>query len=456
MDFDSGVLGGGSAGYAAARTLAAGGRRVVVIDGAPELGGLCILRGCMPTKALLRAAELRRAFEEAKRWGVEAPTPRVDWAKLYGHKDALIRDFAGYRQKQLADGRFELVRSQARFVGPGTVALADGRTISAREWVVATGSEVAPPPVPGLAEAGYLTSDDALRLEKQPGSLIVLGGGPVAVEFAQFFARLGTEVTLLQRSGHLLRDADADVAAELEKGLRREGVRLHTGVRILGVWSEAKGKRLEFSTPEGVRTVLAEEVFHGLGRRPATAGLNLAAAGVEVKASGHIRTDAGQRTSAAGVMAAGDCCGPHEIVHIAIQQGETAARNLLHPEAPVELDERLLLSVVFTEPQVAQAGLTEKRAAAAGLKVRAATYPFNDHGKSIILGAEEGFVKLIVEAATGEIVGGACVGPQAGELIHEVQVAMAARMTARAFAAVPHYHPTLAEIWTYPAEELAE
>jgi pyruvate/2-oxoglutarate dehydrogenase complex dihydrolipoamide dehydrogenase (E3) component len=162
------------------------------------------------------------------------------------------------------------------------------------------------------------------------------------------------------------------------------------------------------------------------------------------------------QTSAPHIFAAGDCAGPHEIVHIAIQQGETAVHNLLKPTSPRRMDYRLLISVVFTEPQVACVGLTEKAAMAQGIKFLAASYPFNDHGKSLIMEAKDGFVKLLANSKTGEIIGGSCVGPSGGELIHEIVTAMAKRMTVREFAAVPHYHPTLAEIWGYPAEELAE
>jgi pyruvate/2-oxoglutarate dehydrogenase complex dihydrolipoamide dehydrogenase (E3) component len=162
------------------------------------------------------------------------------------------------------------------------------------------------------------------------------------------------------------------------------------------------------------------------------------------------------QTTAPHIYAAGDCTGPHEIVHIAIQQGETAVHNLQHPRQKRAMDYRLLLSVVFTDPQVAAVGLTEQTARERGIPFLAASYPFNDHGKSLIMEAKDGFVKLLAHPKTGEILGGACVGPAGGELIHEVVVAMAKRMTVKEFAAVPHYHPTLAEIWTYPAEELAD
>jgi pyruvate/2-oxoglutarate dehydrogenase complex dihydrolipoamide dehydrogenase (E3) component len=455
LEFDAAILGGGSAGYAAARTLAAGGRRTAVVEGAEEVGGLCILRGCMPTKALLRAAEVKHLAEKSATWGLRPKPLGFHFPAVMARKDAMIADFAGYRRKQLGDGRFEFLRSTARFIDPHTVVLADGRTLRAGHFVIATGSVVAEPPLPALDDAGFLTSDDCVRLEKLPRSLVILGGGAIACEFAQFFARFGVAVTLVQRSPRLLRDFDEDAARVVEAVFRREGVRVFTGTKLLDARRTGAGRAVVFGHEGKTQTVEAEEILHALGRTPNTRGLNLPAAGVATDGD-RIVTDAAQRTSAPHIFAAGDCCGPHEIVHLAIQQGEVAARNILGAGAPRAMDYRLLTSVVFTEPQVAAVGLTEAAARAQGVPFVAASHSFSDHGKSMIMDALDGYVKLLAEPRTGEILGGACVGPLGGELIHEVTVAMAARMTVRQFAAVPHYHPTLAEIWTYPAEELAE
>ncbi len=455
MDFDAAVIGGGSAGFAAARSLAAGGWKVAVIDGASELGGLCILRGCMPTKALLHAAELRQSFRHAETWGMVAREVDVDVARLFDRKDALIAEFAKYRQEQLQNGPFELIRGRAHFIDPHTLEIQNHRPIRARHFILATGSVIAPPPNEGLRHAGYLNSDSALQLQRIPESLVVLGGGAVALEFAQFFSRMGSLVSIVQRSPNLLRGFDHDLADELESALDREGLQVFTDTRLLDVRRRGHEKEVLFEEAGREVTIAAEEVFHGLGRRPATDHLGLDKAGVAVSPTGQIQTDEFQRTSASHIFAAGDCCGPHDVVHIAIQQAELAARNLLNPGLPVAIDHRMLTQVVFTDPGVAVTGLSEREAADRQIAVRVARYPFNDHGKSMILGCQEGFVKLLAASGSGEILGGACVGPQAGELIHEVTVAIAARLTAAQFAAIPHYHPTLAEIWTYPAEELA-
>jgi dihydrolipoamide dehydrogenase len=455
FDFDVAVIGGGSGGYAAARTAAAAGLKTVVIEGGKEIGGLCILRGCMPSKALLYAAEVKHLAEHAETWGVRAGRVTFDFKKVMARKSAQIDDFASYRAKQLKSGRFKFIRAQATFLDAHTLALSESKTIRAKYFVIATGSSVAAAPLADLDRLGYLTSDDAVALKKLPKSLIILGGGAIACEFAQFFARFGVKVTLIQRSEHILREFDADAGAEIETVFRQEGIDVHAGTALLSAGRTGKRKTVHFEQHGKRLSASAEEILFALGRVPNTESLGLDAAGVQTEGR-RIVTDETMRTSAPHIFAAGDCTGPHEIVHVAIQQGETAVHNILKPRAPRRMDYRLLISVVFTDPQVATVGLTEKSAKAQGRKVLAASYPFNDHGKSLIMEAKAGFVKLLADPKSGEILGGSCVGPAGGELIHEIVAAMCKRMTVHELAAMPHYHPTLAEIWTYPAEELAE
>ncbi|HAO79210.1 MAG TPA: pyridine nucleotide-disulfide oxidoreductase [Verrucomicrobia subdivision 3 bacterium] len=473
FDFDVAILGGGSGGYAAARTAASAGLKTVVIEGGREVGGLCILRGCMPTKALLYAAEVKHLAEHAATWGVQAGKVDFNFSKVMARKNAQIKDFAGFRVQQLNAGKFKLIRANASFLDAHTVELCTpvwssgfsrpeppkggtpSQKITAKHFVIATGSTVAPPPLPQLAEVGFITSDDAIALKKLPKSLIILGGGAIACEFAQFFARFGVNVTLIQRSEHILKEFDADAGIEIEKVFRREGIQVFTNTKLLDARHKGKLKSVSFGQNGKTISVSAEEILFALGRVPNTASLNLENAGVKTE-NGRIVTNHKMQTNAPHIFAVGDCTGRHEIVHIAIQQGETAVHNITKPKSPRRMDYRLLISVVFTEPQVAFVGLTEKEATVRGIKFLAASYPFNEHGKSLIMEAKAGFVKLLANPKSGEILGGACVGPDGGELIHEIVAAMAKRMTVHELAAMPHYHPTLAEIWTYPAEELVE
>jgi pyruvate/2-oxoglutarate dehydrogenase complex dihydrolipoamide dehydrogenase (E3) component len=465
MDFDFAVIGGGSAGYAAARTAAGLGLKTVVIEGGEEIGGLCILRGCMPTKTLIESANRMLTLRRAEEFGLRATGIEARAAEIVARKRRLIAEFADYRREQLESGKFAFARGRARFVDPHTVEIAwpdtPPRTLRARSFLIATGSVVQTPPVPGLAECGALTSDDMLELESLPASLAVLGAGPVALEAAHYFAALGVETTVIQRGPQLLTGMDPDVAGALEEALRARGVAIFTGTKIAEIARDGAGKRVTFEHAGATRAIECAEILNALGRRPNVAGLDLTAAHVALT-DGRVGANPHQQTSAPHIFAAGDCCGPHEIVHIAIQQGEIAARNAARvlagepPAALESIDYRLKLFVTFTEPQVATVGLTEAEARAQDLEFRAATYPFNDHGKSLVMGETEGFVKLIAEARTGELLGGAVVGPHASDLIHEIVVAMGFRATAAQLAAIPHYHPTLSEIWTYPAEDLAE
>jgi pyruvate/2-oxoglutarate dehydrogenase complex dihydrolipoamide dehydrogenase (E3) component len=454
FDYDLAVVGGGSAGYAAARIAAAAGLRIVVLEGGEEVGGLCILRGCMPSKALLYAAEVMHLAQHAGVWGIQAKDVGFDFTRVMARKNAMIKEFADYRRDQLVSGKFKFIRAQVRFTGPHTLALSTGEILTARNFILCTGSKVAPAPLPQLNEAGYLDSDSALALTKLPQSLIVLGGGSVAVEFAQFFARFGVKITLVQRSMHVLHEVDTDAATELEKVFRREKMEMFTNTSLIGASRKTGSKSVAFHFQGREVEVTAEEIFFALGRIPNTDSLGLENAQVKTERE-RIITNARMQTSAPHIYAAGDCTGPYEIVHIAVQQGEVAAHNIARPDQPREMDYRLLTEVVFTDPQIATVGLTEKRAIARNIPYLSASYPFKEHGKSLIMEATNGFVKLLADPGTGEILGGCCMGPSGGELIHEIIAAMSKRMTVQELAVMPHYHPTLAEIWTYPAEELA-
>ncbi len=448
-------MGGGSGGYAAARSAVAAGLKTAVVEGGNEVGGLCILRGCMPTKAMLHAAEVRHTGLKAHVWGMEDSSGRFDFSKVMARKDAMIADFAGYRRKQLEDGRFAFIRASARFEDAHTLALDSGVSITSEHFIISTGSVVPPAPLSDLEQAGYITSDDAVSLKELPDSIVILGGGAIACEFAQFFARFGVRVSVVQRSPQLLSGFDTDAADVIRTVFQKEGIQVFTGTKLIGAGRTNTGKKVVFEHEGGVKSVEASEIMHALGRSPNTSGLNLDRCGVKTD-RGRIVTDAQMRTSASHIFAAGDCTGPHEIVHIAILQGETAAHNIAHPGDPRSMDYRLLTSVVFTDPQVAVVGLTEKEAINRGVPYKSASHPFGDHGKSMIMDAMDGFVKLLANPSSGEIIGGACAGPLGGELIHEIVTAMCKHMTVHELAVMPHYHPTLAEIWTYPAEELAE
>ncbi len=448
------VIGGGSAGYAAARTARDAGADVAIVDQGP-LGGLCILRGCMPTKTILRSAEIMALMKRAREFGIAPVTVQADLSAIMDRKNRLVQEFADYRVAALRDPKFTLYESRAEFVSPHDIT-AGALRIRGGAFVIATGSSAAQVAIPGLDEAGYLTSDEMLDVRRLPASLLVLGGGLVAVEFAQFFARIGTKVTMLQRGATLLSDMDEDIGHALAAAFQEDGIEVMTGVSFKQVTSTPSEKTVQFLQGGVMHTRSAEVILQALGRRPNLRGLNLEAAGVEV-IDGCLTVGADMRTSQPHIFAVGDVNDLTPIVHLAIQQGETAAFNATHPDQPARvIDHRLDSEMVFTDPQVAVAGMSERHCRAQSIPYVTASYPFADHGKAMCMGATHGFVKLVCRPDTGELIGAQLVGPEAAELIHELIAVMYFHGTAQDLLRIPHYHPTLAEIVTYPAESIVE
>ncbi len=453
--FDFVVIGGGSAGYAAAHTARETLENVAIIDGSEVLGGLCILRGCMPSKALIYSAEVLQLACNAAKLGLEIPHAAVDIPALHRRKLALVDDFASYRRGMLQSDRFHLIRDRATFVDEQTVLLENsGEFITADHFIITTGSVVNTPDIPGLAETPHWTSDDVLDLDFVPASVIVLGGGVVACELAQFLSRIGTRVTQIQRSSRILKECSADAAEVVEKAFRDEGIVLHTDTQLTAVKADADSVVVTFSQDGKIHEARAAHLFNALGRKPNTRHLGLSAAGVRTHDSGHIRANGMQQTSNPRIYAAGDVAGPHEIVHLAVRQGELAARHATGRSAtPVNDDWRT--TVVFTDPQVASVGISLDAAKERGIEVVVAGHPFQDQGKAILMEATRGYVKAWSDRSTGKLVGAECIGKDAGELIHAMAVGITLGATPGDLLKVQWYHPTLSGIWTYPLEVLA-
>lgn len=454
--FDFFVIGGGSAGFNGARVAADLGKRVAIADAGPELGGLCILKGCMPSKTLLYSTDVLHHARHAKELGLKIPRADVDMKALHARKKRIIDEFASYRVKGMTSGRYTLFREAARFIDDHTVELSSGARYTADRFLIATGSRVATPDLPGLRSTPFWTSDDVLDLDFVPESVIVLGGGIVACELAQFLRRIGSRVILVQRSPHILRDHSPEASTVVQKAFVDDGIELFTHTALSAISGDKRGVRVAFK--QGKKTIekRARYLFNALGREPVSDTLGLAHAGVKISDEGRVIVNRWQQTSARHIYAGGDVCGPHDIVHVAVAQGELAARHGFGVRGLKPIDPSLLLNVVFTDPPLATLGWRDDELREKKQPFLTASYPFDDHGKSILMEAKRGFVKISAEPEKGRILGVEVVGREAGELIHCFSGPLAMRATVFDLLRAPWYHPTLAEIFTYPLEEIAD
>ncbi len=466
FDYDFLVIGGGSAGYNGAAQAAQLGLKTAVIEREQQLGGLCILRGCMPSKTLLASANRMLLARTAADFGIRVASAVASMPEIAARKKRLIEEFAQHRRDQLLDGRFSLLRGEARFVDEHTIELSDfgngcRQLITARFFLVATGSTHRRIVLEGLDEAGYWTSDEALDASHLPGSVVILGGGAVALEFAHFYNALGIPVHVLQRSPRVLSMADPDVSASVEQALRDRGVRISTNTKLLRVTKEANLVKIIFECGGQQQEAHGELILNALGRVPSTERLGLDAAGVELAADGKIKVEPTMQTTRPHIFAAGDVCAQNEVVHEAVRQGEIAARNAHRlqrgaiPTQPLERENSALkMFAIFCGAEAAMVGVTEEEARRSGVCIKTARYDLSDHGKAMVEGHTEGFVKLVADEE-GKLVGAAMVGVMASELIHIPACVISVGGTAQDLLRVPLYHPTLAEVWSYPAEELA-
>ncbi len=450
MGFDLDMLvigGGGSGGFTAATTALKSGARVGMVEAA-RLGGLCILAGCMPSKTLLHWAErLRQEGTEARR----------HHPQVLEQKRRVVDFLAGKRveavQARQAKG-LEVFQGRARFVDPHTVEF-EGRRLSARSIVIATGSAWSLPPVPGLDSETCLLGEQFLELEELPESLVVLGGGPLALEMAQYSLRMGVDTTIVQRSPRLLSKEPAPVGELLEEALAAEGATIYTGTKLLAVEKTAGGRAVVFEHQGQERRIEAQAVLAALGRRPNSQGLNLEAAGVETS-RGAVKVDRFMRTSREHIFAAGDVTGVNLVVNLAILQGEIAGYNATHPERPREIDDRVLPQAVFTDPQFARVGRRAGELEKAGVEFEQALYKLSGLGVSRTYPQPpKGFMLMRAAPADGRILGAEIVAPEAALLIHDTAVAMKLGGTVYDLAELPYVHPCLSELTNLCAGRLA-
>jgi len=442
-DYDLLVLGAGSAAFAAAIRGRDAGYRVALAE-AGTLGGTCVNVGCVPSKALLAAGAAYWAAGHQRFAGITTATGPVDLAALVAQKDELV---AALRQEKYADlvgaYGFEVIPGYAAFTGPGSVEV-NGRAVRPGAVLIATGASPAAPPVPGLAEVGYLTSTTALDLKAVPARLAVIGASAVGLELGQFFLHVGSSVTFLDVADRIAPFEEPEISEALANVLRGQGATIYAGARILAVERDGDVRRIR-ATVDGEDVVVeADEILVATGRRPSTAGLGLEAGGVATDTRGAVVTDAQLRTANPRVWAAGDVTGAPQFVYVSAYQGALAAGNALLGERQ-EADLAGLPRVIFTTPPAAGAGLTEAQARAAGYQVTASVLPATAVPRALVNRDTAGVTKLIADAGTGELLGASVVGEGAGDVIQSAVLAIRHHITAAELAATFHAYLTTAE-----------
>ncbi len=439
------IVGGGSAAFAAAlKAHALGASATLVNDGLP-IGGTFVNVGCVPSKTLIRAAEAHHRAGYHHFDGIASNSQVTDFKALIAQKRHLVETL---RQAKYLDvvadlEGVRLIEGRARFLDTHTVAV-DGQPLQAERILIATGASPAIPPVPGLAGSGFLTSTTALELEELPESLLVLGGRYIALELSQMFARLGSRVTILQRSARLLPSETADITEALTGYLREEGIEIITGVELQSVRCDRAGFVVEARVDGRQKTFQATQLLAATGRRPNTAGLGLEQAGVAVKPDGTVQVDDHLQTTVPGIYAAGDVIGDPAFVYTAAYEGNLAAENALNGNDQ-RRDYTALPWVIFTDPQVAGVGLDENQARAQGIDAETATLSLDHVPRALVAHDTRGFVKLIRDRQTDRLVGTRILAPEGSELTMEVSLAIRYGITVGELARAFHPYLTLSE-----------
>lgn len=448
FDYDIGIIGGGAGGLSVAAGAAQLGARTLLVEREAHLGGDCLFYGCVPSKTLIATAKARHVMARAASYGLPAvDLPPVDFAMVRARIQAVIGDIRGHDSIERFCGLGAAVRfGAARFVDEH-VAEVGGERTSAAKWVIATGSRAQLPPIPGLAQTPHLTNREIFSLERLPERLVVLGGGPVAVELAQAFCRLGSAVHVIQRGPRLLSRDDADMAAEVQRALEAEGVCFHLGVAFTGVALEQGARVVRFTQDGQERSVAGDALLVALGRTPNVEGLGLENAGVEYSAKG-IAVDARMRTSQKHIFACGDVTGAWQFTHAAGYEASVVVANAVF-RLPRKADYTWMPWCTYTDPGLAHIGLNQDMAEKAGLAqgrdYRVVLERFADNDKARAEGRTEGWLKLLL-AADGRPLGVQIVGAEAGEMLGEWAVALARKVPLTALAGVTHPYPTRSEL----------
>ena len=439
------VIGAGTAGLVASAVAAKLGASVCLIE-SNEMGGDCLNTGCVPSKALIHAARLAAQARRGAEMGLLECPARIDSAAAMRHVRACIAEIAPHDSEERFRGfGVDVRRGSARILSPWSVQVG-GERVSARAIIVATGAEPCVPPVPGLDESGYLTSETFWSLDAIPGRLLILGGGPVACELAQACARLGSSVSVVQKGGRLLEREDDDVSALVRSCLERDGVRVLTGCEALRVSQQHGQATMRVAQSGGEIDLPFDRVLVAVGRTPRVSGLGLEELGIEISDRGTIVTNPYLQTARPSVLACGDVAGPWQFTHAAAHQAWHATINALFGSVyRIRPDRAVMPWVTYTEPEIGRAGLNERDARAKGIAVEVTRTPLQELDRAIVDDAREGFVKVLTAPGKDRILGVTVVAPRAGEMLSELMLAMGRGSGLKQVFGTIHPYPTYTE-----------
>lgn len=453
---DVAVLGGGTGGYIAAIRAAQLGKEVVIIE-QDKLGGTCLHRGCIPSKALLRSAELYANMKESESYGIETNGVTLVFPKVQERKQAVVEQLHKGVQYLMRKHKIQVIQGKGRIIGPsifspksGAVAveLNDGEmeTVVPANLIIATGSR--PRTLPGLTPDGIhvLSSDEALVLEELPGSMLIIGGGVIGVEWASMLNDFGVQVTLVEAAEQLLPAEDEEVARELQKQLERRGITVMTGAKVLTDTYEVKGESVHISVQRGEEAIVlqADKLLVSVGRQANVENIGLENTDIGLN-NGFIRVNEHMQTTEPHIYAIGDCIGGLQLAHAASHEGLVAVNHLAgEPSHGYVVSQ--VPRCVYSRPEVASVGLNEKEAKQKGLNVKTAKVPFSAIGKALVQGEREGFVKMVADADTNDLVGVQIIGAYATELIAQAAIAQLLDATPWEIGQAVFAHPSLSEI----------
>ena len=443
--FDAIVIGSGPGGYVCAIKLAQLGIKVACVEGNSALGGTCLNVGCIPSKALLNASHnYHDAIENFSKMGIEIDPPVVNWHKMLSYKDSMIKDNTKGIEYLFKKNKITLIKGWASFVDKNTICV-DNKNYEAEYFVIATGSEATNLNDIEFDEKVILSSTGALELKEIPKKMIVVGAGVIGLEMGSIYSRLGTEVTVLEYFDKVLNGMDHDISKNFKAILQKQGFKFHLNCSVSMIAKEKKGVTVTFQKRESdeINDLSADVVLVATGRKPLTKGLNLKNIGVELNLKGQIETDNNWRTIAKNIFAIGDVTAGPMLAHKAEEEGIAVAEIIAGQAGHVNFE--VIPSVVYTDPEVAAVGKTENELREAGIGIKVGKFSFMGNGRAKTVFSNNGFVKIIADSISDKILGAHIIGPAAGDLVHEVCIAMEFGASAEDLARTCHAHPTYSE-----------